>query len=454
MASITTLGVGSGLPLDSLLADLEKAEKTKLTPLTTQKTNNTAKISALGTIKSSLTALQSSISALKLSKTFTPTTATSTGTGVTVAAGASAVAGSYQVKVNTLASAHNVATENFASKTDPIAGTGKLTIGVGGKNVDIDIAEGSTLETVRNQINNANAGVSATIVNTGDATNPYKLSIASKATGTDNQVSVSFAGTGELSTKLNDAAHGGSMTQVQAAANASIEVNGIAISSQTNTIEEGIGGVSMTVNTAGSTQTVTVAKDNDAVKKSLQGFVDAYNAYIKAAETTTSFNEDPTQSGKLLGDSTLRGIKSTISKELNTAQSGGEYQIMAQFGVKLNVDGTLAVDNDKLTKALDTNSEAVTAFFTGPTGFATRMDKTLTNLLSTEGPLESATTGLTKTNESLDDRYSEMEDSINVTIARYRTQFSALDTKVSQNNSTMAYLTEQFSIMAKNSSSS
>jgi flagellar hook-associated protein 2 len=78
----------------------------------------------------------------------------------------------------------------------------------------------------------------------------------------------------------------------------------------------------------------------------------------------------------------------------------------------------------------------------------------LTNLLSTEGPLESATTGLTKTNESLDDRYSEMEDSINVTIARYRTQFSALDTKVSQNNSTMAYLTEQFSIMAKNSSSS
>lgn len=465
MASITTLGVGSGLPLDSLLADLEKAEKTKLTPIKTQKTNNTAKISAFGTIKSSLTALQTSISALKLSKTFTPTSATSTGTGVSVAAGSSAVAGSYHVKVNSLASAHNVATENFASKTDPIAGSGKLTLSVGGENVEIDIAEGSTLETIRNQINtmawpkdatgaSTGAGVSATIVNTGDAANPYKLSIASKNTGAANEVSVSFTGTGELSTKLNDAAHGGTMTQVQAAADASIEVNGIAISSPMNTIEEGIGGVSMTLNTAGTEQTVTVSKDNEAVKKSIQDFVDAYNNYIKTTQSTTSFDEDPTKSGKLLGDSTLRGIKTTLSKELNTAQNGGEYQIMAQFGVKLNIDGTLAVDNDKLSEALNTNSEAVTSFFTGPTGFATRMDKTLTNLLSTEGPLESTTTGLTKTNETLDTRYSEMEDSIAATVARYRTQFSALDTKVSQNKSTMAYLTEQFTIMAKNSSGS
>ncbi|WP_408601863.1 flagellar filament capping protein FliD [Pseudomonas sp. PLMAX] len=453
MASISTIGVGSGLPLDSLLTQIEAAERSKLTPITTKQKSNTAKISAYGSLKSSLTELQKTVQALKQSKTFSPTSATSSGTGVSVAASSGAVAGSYQVKVNTLAQAHNVATENFSSKTDPIAGAGKLTIGVGGKDVDIDIAEGSTLETIRNQINNSGAGVSATIINTGDATNPYKLSIASKTTGTDNQVSVSFAGTGDLSTKLNDAAHGGSMTQVQAAANAEIEVNGISISSQSNTLEEAIGGVTMTVNQAGSTQTVTVAKDTGAVKTSIQSFVDAYNAYIKTTASTTSFNEDPTLSGKLLGDSTLRGIKSTISDSMNTAQTG-EYQIMAQFGVKLNVDGTLVIDDEKLTKAIETNGDAVTSFFSGTDGFATRLDKTLTNLLSTEGPLETATAGLTKANESLTEQADKMEDSIQATVSRYRTQFSSLDTLVSKNNSTMSYLTEQFNIMAKNSSSS
>lgn len=452
MASITTIGVGSGLPLDNLLTQIEASERNNLVPITTKQKNNTAKISAYGSIKSSITELQKTVQALKQTKTFAPTTATTSGTGVSVAAGSGAVAGSYQVKVNTLAAAHNVATENFASKTDPISGSGKLTIGVAGKDVDIDIAEGSTLETIRNQINNSDAGVSATIINTGDSTNPYKLSISSKTTGTDNQVSVSFAGTGDLQTKLNDSAHGGTISEVQAAANAEIEVNGISITSQSNTLEEAIGGVTMTVNTAGSTQTVSVAKDTGAVKTSVQAFVDAYNAYIKTTQTTTSFNDDPTLSGKLLGDSTLRNIKSSISDVLNTAQTG-EYQIMAQFGVKLNVDGTLAVDDEKLTKAIETNGDAVTEFFTGTDGFATRMDKKLTNILSTEGPLETATAGLTKANEALTEQADKMQESIQATVARYRTQFSSLDTLVSKNNSTISYLAEQFSIMAKNSSS-
>jgi flagellar hook-associated protein 2 len=137
---------------------------------------------------------------------------------------------------------------------------------------------------------------------------------------------------------------------------------------------------------------------------------------------------------------------------MNTAQTG-EYQIMAQFGVKLNVDGTLVVDDEKLTKAIETNGDAVTSFFSGTDGFATRLDKTLTNLLSTEGPLETATAGLTKANDTLGEQADKMEDSIQATVARYKTQFSSLDTLVSKNKSTMNYLTEQFNIMAKNSGS-
>jgi flagellar hook-associated protein 2 len=454
MASITTLGVGSGLPLDSLLAQLETAEKAKLQPITTQKTANTAKISAFGTIKSVLTSLQSSISALKLSKTFTPIAATSSGTGVVVASTASAVPGSYQVKVNNLASAHNIATQGVASKTTGLVGAGTLSVGLAGNTANITIAEGSSLETIRNQINNAGTGVTASIVNTGDAVNPYKLSIASKTTGTDSQVSMSFTGTGSLTTLLSDGAHAGSMTQVQAATNASLEVNGMAISSQTNTVADAIQGVTMTLKTAGSTQTVDVAKDNTAVTTSIKTFVDAYNKYVAATQSATAFNEDPTLSGKLLGDSTLRGIKSSISAAVTTQQTVqqvGDFSIMSQFGVKLTPEGTLQIDNDKLTDALTNNPDAVSKFFTGATGvtgFASRLDTKLSNILSTGGALDSVTSGLTKTNTSLDDQSAKMSDSIAATVARYRTQFAAMDSLVSKGNATMSYLTQQFTAMA------
>lgn len=454
MASITTLGVGSGLPLDSLLTQLEAAEKEKLTPITTQKTNNTAKITAFGAVSSALSSLQTSISALKLSKTFTPITATSSGTGVVVASSANALAGSYQVKVNTLATAHNVATQGIADKTAGLSGAGTLKVGIAGKEVDITIAEGSSLETIRNQINNASgAGVTASIVNTGDAANPYKLSIVSKTTGTDSQVSMAFTGTGDLTTLLSDGAHGGSMTQVQAASNATLEVNGMSISSQSNTVSEAIQGVTLTLKTPGTTQTVDVAKDDSAVKNSIKTFVDAYNAYVNVTKTQTAFNEDPTKSGKLLGDATLRGIKATISTALNTQQTG-DFTIMSQFGIKLTPEGTLQIDDDKLTESLTKNPDGITSFFTGTDGFATRMDKALSNILATDGALDTATKGLTKANTSLDDQSARMSESIAATVERYRTQFAAMDSLVASGKSTMSYLSEQFSLMSKQTSSS
>jgi flagellar hook-associated protein 2 len=455
MASITTLGIGSGLQLDSLLTQLETAENTKLEPSAKQKIANTAKISAFGSIKSVLTTLQSSISALKLSKTFTPIAATSSGTGVVVASAASAVPGSYQVKVNNLAAAHNIATQGVASKTTGLVGAGTLSVGLAGNTANITIAEGSSLSTIRDQINNAGTGVTASIVNTGDAVNPYKLSIASKTTGTDSQVSMSFTGTGSLTTLLSDGAHAGSMTQVQAASNASLEVNGMAISSQTNTVADAIQGVTMTLKTAGSTQTVDVAKDNTAVTTSIKTFVDAYNKYVAATQSATAFNEDPTLSGKLLGDSTLRGIKSSITSAV-TAQQTGDFTIMSQFGIKLTPEGTLQIDNDKLTTALTNNPDGVSGFFTGTTGvtgFASRLDTKLSNILSTGGALDSVTKGLTKTNTSLDDQAARMSATIASTVARYRTQFAAMDSLVSKGNATMSYLTQQFTAMANQTSS-
>lgn len=453
--AIQSLGIGSNLPIRELLEQLRTAEESKLAPITAQKTENTAKISALGTVKSTLTKLQTAMAALADAKTFSALKTTVSGTGLAAASDTTAVGGTYQVKVKTLASAQNVSTVGVADKATAIDGDGVLSIAVGGgAAVNVNIAEGSTLEQMRNSINSANAGVSASIVSTGDAVNPYRLVVASKTTGATNTVSMAFAGTGTAQTLLSDGANGGSVTQIQAASDATLTINGLDVSSPTNTVKDALQGTTLTLSGLGD-QTITVAKDDTAVKKSITDFVDAYNAFVNSNKTLTAFNEDSAKSGKLLGDGTLRSIQNDIRKVMNTPESGGVFSSMVEFGVALTPEGILKVDDSKLTAAVADKSDALITFFAGngtTTGFAVRLDKTLDSILETEGKLDLATTTLNTLNKDLDKRFDSMEVSIESLLSRYEKQFSAMDMLVSQMNSTMSYLTQSFNAMNKSDS--
>lgn len=451
--SVTTTGL-SGLPISDLLEKLETAENTKLTPLAKQQATNTAKITAFGTLKSTLTALQTATTALTKSATFSPLKATVTGTGVAAASDTTAVAGSYQVKVDKLATAQTSATAGVADKAAAISGSGTMTLTNGaGQTFNIAIANGSSLSDIRSAITNAKAGVSASIVSTGDTTNPYRLVMTADTTGTDAAVTSSFSGSGDVATLL-----GSSITETQAGANASLSVNGMPITSQTNTVKDAVQGVTMTVSQVGSS-TVAVTKDNDTVKASINAFVTAYNAMVTSNKSLTAYNADSTLSGKLLGDGTLRNIQNDIRAAINTTQPGA-YSNMAQFGVSLGADGKMTVDDAKLTKALTDKPQDVSDFFAGTTtpvvatGFAKNLGTKLTAILQSSGKLDTVTQGLTTSNKGLEDRYSKLEDTIAATMARYKTQFTGLETNVTSMNSTMTYLTQQFNLMAKNASAS
>lgn len=452
--SVTTTGL-SGLPISDLLEKLETAEKTKLTPLATKQASNTAKITAYGTVKSTLTTLQTATTALSKAATFSAVKATVTGTGVAAASDATAVSGSYQVVVTSLATAQSLATTGVADKAAAISGSGIMTLTNGaGKSFDIAIADGSSLADIRNSINSAKAGVSASIVSTGDATNPYKLVMTAGATGTDAAVTSSFSGSGDLSTLLSSSANGGSMTELQAAKNAAFTVNGMPITSKTNTVSDAIQGVTLTISQEGSSS-IDVAQDTTTIKASINAFVTAYNAMVTSNKALTAYNADSTLSGKLLGDGTLRGIQSDIRSAINNTQPG-LYTNMAQFGIALGADGKLAVDDTKLTKALTDTPTDVSNFFsgskeTGGTGFAKAMGTQLTTILQSGGKLDTVTSGLTTTNKSLEDQYARLEDTIAATMARYKTQFTALETNVTTMNNTMTYLTQQFAAMNKSS---
>ena len=450
MASIQTLGLGSGIDLSSMLDQLKAAEQSKLEPIALQSSNNKGKISAFGAIKSALDKLQEAALKLNSSTAFTPLASTVSGTGVTAAVGSGASAGSYQIRVDALAKAQSVATQGVASRTDALTGSGTLTLGVGSDSLDIAINADSSLEDVRSAINSSGADVTASIVNTGDATAPYRLMLTSKTTGTESEISMSFAGTGELSTLLSDSAAGGTVSVIQAAQDAQLNVNGIDITSQTNTVSEAIQGVTLKLDAVGSEQTLDVSRDSEAVKENVQAFVDAYNAYAKVVDTNTAYNEDSTLSGKLLGDSSLRTIENRLRSTLNTPESG-EFAALADLGIKLKPDGMLEVDDAKLSSVIEQNPEELEAFFVGSdykSGMAGRLNQTLDSIVGYQGILETVTSGLEKSNTRLQEDYGKMEERIDAVIERYRVQFAAMDSLVGEMNSMMSYLNQQFEAMA------
>ena len=208
-----------------------------------------------------------------------------------------------------------------------------------------------------------------------------------------------------------------------------------------------------------------VTRSTDATAKAVNDWVTAYNALQSTIASVTKYSpveagadNQSTSNGALIGDGTVRSVQAQLRSQLTQVQSGS-YAIMAQFGItqdpKVGSDGStgnLKVDTDKLNAALTKNPEAVQAYFMGDgktTGLATTMGTMLTKMLDTsagsEGVIQSAQDGINATIKTLDKRYTATEASIEATMARYKAQFTALDSIVTKMNSTSSYLTTQFS---------
>lgn len=453
MATISSLGIGSGLDLSGLLDDLEEAENEKLTPIVAQQQSYKTKLSAFGTLESSLTALREAVSKLGDPSTFTAVTSTMTGDSVTATTSGDAVAGRYQVSVTSLAQAQSLASEGSAGKDADLGMSGTLSFKVGD---DADVAfsvsveEGDTLEDLRDAINAQKGGVTASIVNDGSDT-PYRLVLSSEATGTDSRITISSDDSTELTAAFGyDAANtANGMSQTVAAQNAELTVNGISITSQSNTVEDALQGVtfSLTSVTDGA-ETLSVSKDTASMTKAVEAFVTAYNSFQSTADSLTSYDSDADTAGVLLGNSTMRSIESRLRSALGYSDGdGGVFSMLSDLGIERQLDGTLEIDDDKLSDAISTNSDAVSQFFAGVDGeggLSANFDDTMGDILDDGGLLQVATDGIDSTLSSLSDRYTRTQESIAATVARYRTQFASLDSLVSQMNSTSDYLTQQF----------
>lgn len=461
--AITSVGVGSGLELEDLLTKIIDAERTPASNrIKLKEAQVTASISALGSLKSTLADFQSALTKLRNPDFFNAKSATSSdSTLFTATAQAGADLSSYAIEVIQMAKAHKVASANFANANATV-GSGKLTIGVGSNSFDIDVAAGDSVAKIRDTINAVpNSGVRASLltVSDGNGGTATKLVLTATQGGTANAITVSAADDDGDNTDAAglSALVSGNLTEIDAAQNGIITIDGFEVTSSNNTFADAISGVSITILKEPTdaatplTGRLTVGGDRSAGKAAVEGFVANYNALITVLNQLTNYDSSTQTRGLMSGDSSISAIESKIRQVLSESVSGGAAGMdnLAMLGISTNRDGSLKLDDTKLSAALKDRYTDVGTLFSGDNGVAGKLDKLITGYLAKDGLFASREESLQNQQRSIEDQKDKLEARLQKIEARYRSQFSALDILVGQLNQTGNFLQQQLDAAAK-----
>ncbi len=393
---ISIPGIGTSIDVNSLVTSLMSVESKPLTQLQNQQTSYQTQLSAVGSLKSALSTFQTALSSLTNASNYSGMKASGYDTSVlSTSVSGSAKAGSYAVNVTQLAQSQVLAAQGQTSTTAAIGGGSSTTISFSfgsvsggsfangkytgstftqngnlpGGSITID-SSNNTLAGIRDAINSANLGVSASIVNDGSGS-PYRLVLTSTAGGSNSEMKISVSGDATLQSLLSqDPAGTQNMTEVTTGQNAQATINGIAVQSPTNTLSNVVDGTSFTLAKTGST-TVTVANDPTATTTAVTNFVNGYNALRTQLNNLTKIDtSNSANNGPLAGDVSTKTLINQITDVLGQAVGNGQYQSLGSVGVTMGSDGTLSVDNTKLSAAIAASPSQVAGLFAG-TGSAT-----------------------------------------------------------------------------------
>ena len=394
MTAITSTGLGSGLDINSIVTAIVDAEKDPaLASMTKAAADATAAISAYGVLNSELSAFKDSYSDLSRSSTFSAATASSSDSSILNAKlGIGAATGSWSFEVEQQAKAQTIVSSSANSYTESASevGTGTISFSYGSYETDgsfsinpdkaietltID-ASNNSLGELRDAINEGDYSVSASIIDDGSN---YRLVLTNKETGEENAMQLTVVdddGDNSDATGLSaltysaDVKH---MDQTSTAQDAKIIMNGIEITRSTNEISSVIEGVTLNIGgktEVGETVSLTITQDTSAVEEQINAFVENYNNTITQMNSLTAYGGESGSDGALNGDSTVRNIQNQMRAVLNTtvSHSGGVVQSFADLGMLTNLDGTLSLDADTLTAAMNNDMESIANFFTASGG--------------------------------------------------------------------------------------
>lgn len=457
MAAITSSGIGSGLDISGLVSQLVAAEgQATSVRLDTKEAKAQATLSAVGTLKATLAEFQSSLAGLKTSTSYGNRKATSADTDLfTATATSSAAVGAYDIEVVQLAQANKVRSAGFTDSA-AVVGTGTLTIAVGTDLLTLNIdSSNDSLAEIRDAINSAsgNTFVNATIVNVDDGVGgtESRLVLSGTQVGASKTITITVddddlndtdaSGLSRLAT--------GNLVQMDAAQDAVINIDTQSVTRSSNTISDAIDGVTLNVLSAhatpGATTDLTVTADTAAVSSAVNAFVTSYNKMIDTFNQLNSYDATSGATGTLFGDATLRSIQSQIRREFTDSVTGltGNLRSLVDLGITTQDNGTLKIDSTKLNAAITNNLGDVATLFSSSDGVATRLDALITSYTNSSGALDSRTASLTDRIEDIADQREALNRRLASLEKRLLAQFTALDTLVSQLNSTSTFLSQQ-----------
>ncbi|MEM9757749.1 MAG: flagellar filament capping protein FliD [Pseudomonadota bacterium] len=392
---VAATGIGSGLDIEGLVTQLVAAEGApQENRIVRRETRLTSEISALGTLQGALASVQGSLADLSSISTFNQRSASvSGGDGVSASASTDAADGSFRVQVSELAQSQSLASASFSSLTDTV-GEGTLTLRFGTvdvtpadpgpetvnsfsgnpdrDSVSIEITAGNnTLEGVRDAINASDADVSAVIVNDGSG---FRLLLSSEQTGAANSIDIQVADTGDGNntdaaglSRLAFNTEAANLTQTVAGQDAQLTINGLAVTSSSNTVSDAIDGVTLnlTGTTEGNGATVTISENQNAARAAIDGLVSSFNNFITIANQLTDFDPETGAAGALQGDFTARAAINQVRSAITGSADGfdGAFSSLAEIGVTTQEDGTLSINTERLNAAFADNFEDVAGVF-------------------------------------------------------------------------------------------
>lgn len=439
MASVSSSGLISGLDVEKLIQASMVYEKLPLERLQKRLSTTESKISAMGQVKSAVASLQEAAKALSNSEDLYSYKASLSKADVaTATTSGKAVAGSYSIEVKQLATSHKLASGSVDTST---GGTLKIQVGSGATK-DVNIKANASLSDVAQAINDADAGVSATVVN---GTGGPQLVLTGKETGETNQIKLTSTGgiTGLDFDPVNPGV-AGSMSQIEAARNAEVKIDGITLANTTsNTITDALTGVDLTLKETGTTQ-LTISNDSSDFETKLKTFVDAYNKARSTMKDLSSYDAAEKSAAALNGDSAvtsalnqLRGLLSAVPEGLDKDDPSSW---LANLGIETSSAGVLSINTSKLKSAMDADFASVAKSISA---YGSAFDKLTTAMNGSDGLIANRLDGLNSTKSRLNDDISAEERRVALVQARYEKQYANLETLLAKLTKTSDQLTQQ-----------
>lgn len=476
MASISSAGLGSGINVESVVSQLMAVERQPLVQMQAEASKIDAKISAYGKIQSHVSALRDAASNLTKASTWGDSRASSSDAAVVSATGSpSAVAGSYNVAVQQLAAGQAVASTAFAS-LDSTVGAGTLSIDTGSwsptqdsftprpgsSTINVSISADDTLAEVRDKINSVGAGVTASIVTDSSGA---RLVLRSGATGESNAFRIIVAdsdGNGGDAAGLSrlgyDPPSGAvAMTRTQTAADARATIDGLAVTSASNTLTDVVPGVTLGLSKVSADPVeVRVTSNTENIQKAVSDFATAYNDLARYLTTQTRYDSATKVAGSLQGDASVNALYAGLRSIVGGSSSASSVlRRLSDVGLDPQRDGTLKVDTTKLSDNLATRLAEVRKLFSTSgslgdesSGFAQKLRRWGDTVLGSDGSITTRSDSLRRLKDSNADKQEFFEQRMSQVEKRMRAQYTALDTQMAKMSALQSYVSQQVAAMS------